>query len=75
MVTYLNTRQLAERLGYSPRTIRSSFKDVVFLEGVHYFRPYGRMRPLYIWDVIERDMQEHSKENGLRGVLPEEGEA
>jgi hypothetical protein len=29
----------------------------VLIEGVHYFRPFGGRKILYIWDAIERDMQ------------------
>ncbi len=39
--TYLSTDQLAARLPYSPRTIREQLKDSVFLEGVHYIRPFA----------------------------------
>jgi len=28
----------------------------VFIEGIHYIRPFGRRRVLYIWEAIERDM-------------------
>ena len=56
MNTYLTTKKLAERLNYSPRTIRESLKDVVFLEGQHYVRPFGSRRVLYIWEVIEADI-------------------
>lgn len=74
MNTYLTTRQLAERLGYSPRTIRGAMKDVVFLEGVHYFRPFRKGNPLYIWEVIEREMRAHSEEHGLHNVLMDKKE-
>lgn len=54
--TYLTTEQLAERIKYEPRTIRNHLKDTVLLEGVHYFRPFGGRKILYIWEHIERDM-------------------
>jgi len=54
--TYMTTEELAERLRYDARYIRSALKDTVFLEGVHYIRPFGRRRVLYIWETIERDM-------------------
>ena len=37
--TYLTTDQLAERIHYDARTIRTRLKDAVLLEGVHYIRP------------------------------------
>ena len=55
--TYLTTEQLAERIHYDIRTIRDRLKDSVLLEGVHYFRPFGGRKILYVWDAIERDMK------------------
>lgn len=54
--TYLTTEELAVRLRYDPRYIRSTLRDTVFFEGIHYIRPFGRRRVLYIWEVIEQDM-------------------
>ncbi|EQD74524.1 hypothetical protein B1A_04425, partial [mine drainage metagenome] len=28
----------------------------VLIEGIHYFRPFGGRKILYIWETIERDM-------------------
>jgi hypothetical protein len=39
------------------RTIRDRLKDSVLLEGRHYFRPFGGRKILYVWEVIEADMQ------------------
>lgn len=55
--TYLTTETLAARIHYDARTIRDRLKDSVLLEGVHYFRPFGGRKILYIWEAIERDMQ------------------
>jgi hypothetical protein len=56
--TYLTTDALAERIHYDPRTIRDHLKDSVLIEGVHYFRPFGGRKILYIWETIERDMKQ-----------------
>ena len=55
--TYLTTRELSERIKYEPRTIRDCLKDSVLLEGVHYIRPFGGRKILYIWEQIEKDMR------------------
>jgi hypothetical protein len=55
-VTYLTTEQLAARIHYDTRTIRNRLKDSVLLEGIHYIRPFGRRKLLYIWESIERDL-------------------
>ncbi|NOS94017.1 MAG: hypothetical protein HOP30_19030 [Cyclobacteriaceae bacterium] len=54
--TFLTTEQLSERIKYDPRTIRNELKDSVLLEGIHYIRPFGRRKILYIWERIEKDM-------------------
>ena len=54
--TYLTTEELAARIKYDPRTIRDRLKDSVLLEGVHYFRPFGGRKILYIWERVRDDM-------------------
>ena len=54
--TYLTTEELSERIKYAPRTIRNSLKDSVLIEGVHYIRPFGGRKILYLWEKIEKDM-------------------
>jgi len=63
--TYLTTEELSARIKYDPRTIRERLKDSVLIEGVHYFRPFGGRKILYIWDTIEKDMFSQSKANEL----------
>ncbi len=53
---FLTTDELSARIKYDVRTIRERLKDSVLLEGVHYFRPFGGRKILYVWDTIERDM-------------------
>ncbi len=66
--TYLTTQELAERIKYDARTIRDRLKDSVLLEGVHYIRPFGGRKILYLWETIERDMGKFSADNGF--LLP-----
>jgi hypothetical protein len=54
--TYLTTDELASRIKYEPRTIRNYLKDSVLLEGIHYFRPFGGRKILYIWEKVEAEM-------------------
>ena len=54
--TYLTTDELSARIKYDPRTIRERLKDSVLLEGIHYIRPCGGRKILYVWEQIERDM-------------------
>lgn len=54
--TYLTTEELAQRIKYDVRTIRERMKDSVLLEGIHYLRPFGGRKILYLWEAIERDM-------------------
>ena len=54
--TYLTTDQLSEKIHYDTRTIRTRLKDAVLLEGVHYIRPFGGRKLLFIWESIQRDI-------------------
>ena len=47
--TYLTTEQLSERIHYDVRTIRDRLKDSVLFEGVHYIRPFGGRKLLFLW--------------------------
>ncbi|HHL33264.1 MAG TPA: hypothetical protein ENJ30_02745 [Desulfobulbaceae bacterium] len=63
--TFLTTGELSERIKYDPRTIRNRLKDSVLFEGVHYIRPFGGRKILYLWEKIEEDILKFSKENAL----------
>lgn len=52
----LTTDELSARIKYDVRTIRERLKDSVLLEGVHYIRPFGGRKILYVWEAIARDM-------------------
>lgn len=54
--TYLTTEELAERIKYDARTIRTRLKDAVLLEGIHYIRPFGGRKLLFKWEQIQADM-------------------
>ena len=53
---FLTTDELSAKIKYDARTIRERLKDSVLFEGVHYFRPFGGRKILYIWKAIQRDM-------------------
>lgn len=56
MPTYLTTEELAVLIRYDARTIRNRLKDSVLLEGIHYIRPFGGRKILFIREAIERDL-------------------
>lgn len=62
MDTYLTTEELSTKIKYDPRYIREFLKDSIFIEGVHYIRPFGRRKILFIWETIERDMLQKSEQ-------------
>lgn len=53
---YMTAQQLAKKIHYDPRTIRNQLKDSIFLEGIHYIRPFGGRKILFVWERIEEDM-------------------
>lgn len=61
--TYLTTEELASRLRYDASYVRNCLRDAVFIEGIHYIRPFGRRKILYIWEAVQRDMVRASKAN------------
>lgn len=64
----LTTDELAARIKYDSRTIRERLKDSVLIEGVHYIRPFGGRKILYVWDQIARDMAKASAESAVSGI-------
>lgn len=56
-MTLLTTEELAVRIRYEPRTIRTRLKDSVLLEGIHYIRPFGGRKLLFVWEAIEADLK------------------
>jgi len=63
--TYLTTNELSEKIKYQPRTIRTQLKDSVLLEGVHYIRPFGGRKILYIWEEVEMAMLKSGSINNV----------
>jgi hypothetical protein len=64
-MTFLTTEELSCRIKYDPRTIRNQLKDSVLLEGVHYFRPFGGRKILFIWERIEQELMTCIREPDL----------
>ena len=56
----LTTDELSARIKYDVRTIRERLKDSVLLEGIHYIRPFGGRKILFVWDRIVEDMAKPS---------------
>ena len=68
--TYLTTEELSSKIKYDARTIRNRLKDSVLFEGVHYIRPFGGRKILYIWEKIEKDMVvSHDLDDLMQGVM------
>ncbi len=59
---FLTTAELSKLIKYDCRTIREQLKDSVLIEGIHYIRPFGGRKILYVWDAIQRDMCKFSKQ-------------
>ena len=64
-ITYMTTSELSERIKYDQRTIREQLKDSVLFEGVHYIRPFGGRKILYLWERIEEEMLNGISSNSL----------
>lgn len=55
--THRTTQELSQMIKYDERTIRNQLKNSVLIEGIHYFRPFGGRKILYIWEQIGKDMR------------------
>jgi len=66
--TYLTTDELSARIKYDPRYIRNFLLDSVFIEGIHYIRPFGRRKILFVWESIEEEMRKVSETE--RPIIP-----
>lgn len=64
----LTTDELSARIKYDVRTIRERLKDSVLLEGVHYIRPFGGRKILFIWDRIAEDIGKPSAAGGAAAI-------
>jgi hypothetical protein len=64
--TYLTTEELSSKIKYDIRTIRDSLKDRVFFEGVHYIRPFGGRKLLFIWEKVEAVLLKGTSVSTLR---------
>ncbi len=63
--TYLTTEELSQRIKYDIRTIRERLKDSVLIEGIHYIRPFGGRKILFLWERIEEDMLNNTENTPL----------
>lgn len=61
--TLLTAKELSQKIKYSATYINSTLRDSIFIEGVHYIRPFNARKVLYIWEVIEQEMYVSAKRN------------
>jgi|Deesub1362A_J573_1020465.scaffolds.fasta_scaffold00027_185 hypothetical protein len=62
MNIYLTTEELSLKIKYNPRYIREHLKDKVFKKDIHYIKPFGGKKILYIWNEIEKLILSPAKE-------------
>ncbi|MFZ5998016.1 MAG: hypothetical protein ACOYW7_11095 [Nitrospirota bacterium] len=66
---YLTTEELSQRIKYDPRYIRERLKDKVFKKDVHYIKPFGGRKILYVWNEIEKILAIPVREdNPMEGI-------
>lgn len=67
--TYLTTEELSYRIKYDSRYIREHLKDRVFKKDIHYIKPFGGRKILFIWNEIEKIMAaSYKKENPMENI-------
>lgn len=60
--SFLTVDEVAERIRFSPRTIKNQLNGTVFKEGEHYIRAFGRRKLLYRWDKVNDALCRPSEE-------------
>lgn len=67
MATFITAQELSGRIKYDERYIRERLVDDVLLEGIHYVRPFGRRKILFVWEAIENDLLDgcHDQQAGI----------
>ncbi|UJF17100.1 hypothetical protein L0B53_04060 [Vibrio sp. SS-MA-C1-2] len=63
--TLLTTKELAEKIKYTPNYISSQLRDSIFMEGIHYIRPFKGGKILYIWEAIEVELYRSASRNHM----------
>lgn len=56
---YLSIKDLSRRIPYSEKTIRNLMVHGVFIRGVHYLKPRGRV--VFLWSKIEEWMRKQDE--------------
>lgn len=62
-MTLLTVEELGERIHYNPRYIMRKLVDCKLQEGVHYVRPFGGKKLLFVWERILSDLMSSAKIN------------
>ncbi len=63
MSLYLTTEELSTRIKYDPKYIRERMKDKIFKKGIHYIKPFGGRKILFIWNEIEKIINHKEEES------------
>ena len=63
---YLRIKDLAQRLGLSPKTIQNKMAEGTFRKGVHYFSPSG-ISPRFKWSAVVEWLEREDNTTALEG--------
>lgn len=55
--TLITAEELGQKTTYTPRYIMRHLIDYKLFEGVHYVRPFGGKKVLFIWERILEEMK------------------
>lgn len=59
----LTAKELGQRIKFSPFYINNTLRDSIFIEGVHYIRPFNGRKILYIWETVEEELYLSARKN------------
>lgn len=68
-IIYLTTEELSCRIKYDSRYIREHLKDRVFKKDIHYIKPFGGRKILFVWNEIEKILTtSYKEENPMKNI-------
>ncbi|MGI2056721.1 hypothetical protein [Shewanella baltica] len=68
--TLLTAKELSPLIKFNPDYINRKLKDTVFLEGVHYIRPFGSRKIFYLWERVEKELYQSRNCSQMNVLIP-----
>ncbi len=68
--TLLSAKELSEFIKFSPDYINRKLKDRVFIEGIHYVKPFGSRKILYVLEAVIKELNKQEQAEQEAMIIP-----